>query len=290
MQTRQHISNFDESGATPQPTRDFRRRSAFTLIELLVVIVIIAILAALLLPALSRAKVQVRSISCLNNQKQLMTCYVSYVQDNDDHLVPNNYVITNTTVVTVSTSGVVTITNIYGVAESNSAWAPGLVTDDYTTANIERGVLFPYNTSTAIYRCPNDPSRIATPGGGSVPRTRSYNLNAWLNADVFSKTFHTMGEVEGLSLVDLFTFIDTHEDAIVDPTFGIFSPGMNYYSDHWLDFPADRDNRGANVSFLDGHVEHWRWKAPKIFYTWGQNMSGPEDEQDFRRLQKCIPP
>lgn len=53
-------------------------------------------------------------------------------------------------------------------------------------------------------------------------RTRSYNLNAWLNADVFSKTFHTMGEVEGLSLVDLFTFIDTHEDAIVDPTFGIF--------------------------------------------------------------------
>src|SRR5712664_2983307 len=66
------------------------RATAFTLIELLVVIAIIAILAALLLPALSRAKEKALTIGCLNNVKQLETCWHLYAVDHEDFLPPNN--------------------------------------------------------------------------------------------------------------------------------------------------------------------------------------------------------
>jgi len=67
-----------------------KRKCGFTLVELLVVIAIISILAALLLPALQKARESARSAACVNNQKQMGNFHLLYATDFDDWMVPND--------------------------------------------------------------------------------------------------------------------------------------------------------------------------------------------------------
>ena len=263
---------FLRSGATP-----VIRALAFTLIELLVVIAIIAILAALLLPALAKAKTRAWSIACMNNLKQLETCWHLYALDHNDCLPPNNsvFLIGGGTPVTAVT------------------WCSNYVYD-VDPAGIVNGLLFPYNTSLAIYHCPADRSTITTLAGVKLNqlRWRSYNMSLCINGmpelDPYgwsNPSFRKFTEIRNPEPSRLFVFLDVQEDEIYDSTFGM--PTFQYWGDAqvWWDIPADRHGQAGNLAFADGHAERWKWRVPKT-YSGSLPQAVPNGElPDYRRMQ-----
>jgi len=252
-----------------------RRADGFTLVELLVVMAIILLLAALLLPALSAAKSHAWSAGCLSNLKQQQIAWHVYAGDNRESLVPND------SFSSVSQQG---STNLPFSSESGATWCPGIAPLDTTTSNICQGLLYPYNQSAGIYRCPADLSSVSNNPG--LSRTRSYCMNISLCCDDGVGSFRTASEIYNPSPAQLFVLIDTHPLDIWDSTFGIFSAN-SVYSNYWLDLPADWHGRGANLSFADGHAEHWTWRAPKVFVTRWESTYSAADLVDLQRLQAC---
>lgn len=262
-----------------------RHPQGFTLVELLVVIAIIALLTALLQPVLSRVRAKSREVVCLNNLKQLQICAKLYSLDNDDFLLPNR--------------------NVYlldtrepapGYSEKMT-WCPGLAPFDTTTRNIERGLLFRYNKSTDIYRCPSDRSRVRTQRGRilNIRRTRSYNLSQSINGlpygnkSAYVPSFAKESDIDDPSPAELLFFVDVHEESIYDSHFGI--PPKSWGSadqPRWWDLPAGRHSQGGCFSFADGHVDRWKWVRPKIFTELGQLVRQDGEIADFERVQRGV--
>jgi prepilin-type N-terminal cleavage/methylation domain-containing protein/prepilin-type processing-associated H-X9-DG protein len=260
----------------------------FTLVELLVVIAIIALLMALLQPVLFLVRAKSREITCLNNLKQLQICAKLYSLDNDDFLLPNRFVYlldTNTHELSPGFSETMT-------------WCPGLAPFDTTTENIKKGLIFRYNTSTEIYRCPSDKSRVRTPEGEilNIRRTRSYNLCESINGFPYDDktalvpSFAKESEIDDPSPAKLLFFVDVHEQSIYDSHFGIPPLGWGSANEpaRWWDLPTGRHLQGGNFSFADGHVEHWRWEKSKIFTEFGQLVRDDGEIVDFQRVQRGV--
>jgi prepilin-type N-terminal cleavage/methylation domain-containing protein/prepilin-type processing-associated H-X9-DG protein len=267
-----------------------KANSGFTLIELLVVIAVIALLAAMLLPALTGAKASCLSASCLNNLKQLQAGYLMYAEDNRDLQPPDK--------VRPPAPSPAPLGEPQGVDDS---WVLGDAKTDTNTANIEAGVLFRYVASAGVYHCPADRSSVI--GTGQLRRTRSYSLDSWLwSADSFYVGHGISFTPDPWARFKLsahlvpppscqFAFIDEHEQSIDAGDFVIEEPAWvvgPYNTDYWHSLPADRHRQGCNLSFLDGHVEHWRWQAPKVYKGFYVPATPGPDTADLRRLQEDI--
>jgi prepilin-type N-terminal cleavage/methylation domain-containing protein/prepilin-type processing-associated H-X9-DG protein len=236
------------------------RQAGFTLVELLVVIAIIAILAAMLLPALSKAKERAQAIKCMNNTRQLMIGWNLYSTDNNEKLVSNGG----------APDWVYDEAMNWDFSIGNTNAAPMLDPDQSLMAS--------YVKSIGVYKCPSDtlparngPRIRSLAMSGAVGGNPEINTTAgqaapysqWGVAQFVAARRQSQLLIPGPSMV--FVVLDEHPDSVNDATFQM-KVGRARGNQVLQDVPSNLHygGKGGNFSYADGHSEIRKWKDSKF--------------------------
>jgi len=239
--------------------------------ELLVVLAIIAILAALLLPALSRAKMKGQRIACLNNLRQLSLGCKMYADDSSGLLVSSWPLGSGTASV-----------NPYSWCPGWASTAPEIPIygplPDFACTNeyaLQQGKVWPYIKTAATYRCPADKR-----SSGGMPVVRSYSMNAWMSGRTYGDPsgqtdFTTPEQDNDLAYIFyrrenqiadpslMWTLIDEDGSTINDSMFVVDMSEQNQISD----LPSTKHGPTYEIGFADGHMESMKWLASSGDWT-----------------------
>ena len=241
------------------------RRQGFTLIELLVVIAIIAILAAMLLPALARAKLAAWGAQCVSNLKQCQLAEAEYKNDNNSYLVPNSPYDGFMGAGTAQTSWIDSANG----TESYPQDSPG----NTNLALYTSGLLAPYVANQiGVYKCPAD--TVASDNG--QPRLRTYSMNSQMGA-AYMVPAHFNDDSPALQYVkdsdithpapsDAFVFCEENMWSIQDGYLEIDS-----HNGGFPDVPGPYHNNALGLSFADGHAEIHKWQTTTLLNAKSHN-------------------
>ncbi len=257
-----------ESGGNPGRQFTFKAKgNGFTLIELLVVIAIIAILAALLLPALTSAKMRALGIACISNMKQLQLAAILYGSNNNDSL-PGNIALYSTGPQPNWVAG----TFAQGGIPENPA---GCATNPfYLGVQGTRGFgvtlsgsIGRYANSAGVYHCPAD--KYIDPTWHQL-RVRSCAMNEMcgfgtggFNINGNYKVFTKYSDFGGnLAASDCFVYLDENPASLNDGWFEFILDGSGIN-----DRPAINHGNFSSFSFADGHAELQLWHDKFLSYS-----------------------